>query len=62
KFTGRKFWHVGMYCPALEPVGRQLWWREFKRDDDYIEELESDLWSFKLLVDEYEAKLREKAA
>ena len=44
--TGRKFWHVGMYCPALEPVGRQLWWREFKRDDDYIEELESDLWSF----------------
>ncbi|HEJ2185283.1 TPA: lambda exonuclease family protein [Pseudomonas aeruginosa] len=60
--TGRKFWHVGMYCPALEPVGRQLWWREFKRDDDYIEALEEDLWQFKLLVDEYEAKLREKAA
>jgi hypothetical protein len=60
--TGRKFWHVGMYCPALEPVGRQLWWREFKRDDDYIEKLEEDLWQFKLLVDDYEQKLRSKAA
>lgn len=60
--TGRKWWHVGMYCPALEPVGRQLWWQEFKRDDDYIEQLEADLWQFKLLVDQYETKLRSKAA
>jgi len=60
--TGRKFWHVGMYCPALEVVGRQLWWQEFKRDDDYIEKLEDDLWQFKLLVDGYEEKLRSKAA
>ncbi|ROQ53616.1 lambda exonuclease family protein [Pseudomonas putida] len=60
--TGRKFWHVGMYCPALEAVGRQLWWAEFKRDDDYIEQLEVDLWQFKLLVDDFEAKLRSKAA
>lgn len=35
---------------------------EFKRDDDYIEQLEEDLWQFKLLVDGYEAKLRSKAA
>ncbi|KPA87033.1 YqaJ viral recombinase family protein [Pseudomonas asplenii] len=60
--TDRKFWHVGMYCPALESVGRQLWWKEFQRDDDYIEKLEADLWQFKLLVDQYEAKLRSKAA
>lgn len=60
--TGRKWWHLGLYCPALEPVGRQLWWREFQRDDDYIERLESDLWRFKLLVDEYEEKLRSEAA
>lgn len=60
--TGRKFAHIGMYCPALEPVGKQLWLQEFKRDDDYIEQLEVDLWQFKLLVDEYEAKLRSKAA
>lgn len=60
--TGRKFAHIGMYCPALEKVGKQLWLEEFKRDDDYIEQLEADLWQFKLLVDQYEAKLRGEAA
>lgn len=58
--SGRKWWHIGMYCPALEPAGKQLWWRQFERDDDFIEQLEADLWQFKLLVDEYEAKLRSK--
>lgn len=62
RVTGRKWWHIGMYCPLLKPVGRQLWLQEFKRDDDYIEQLEEDLWQFKLLVDGYEAKLRSKAA
>ena len=56
--SGRKWAHVGMYCPALESVGRQLWWKEFQRDEEYIEQLEADLWQFKLLVDQYEAKLR----
>ncbi|MDI1301985.1 MAG: YqaJ viral recombinase family protein [bacterium] len=56
--TGRKWWHIGMYCPALEPVGKQLWWQEFKRDDNHIEEMESELWQFKLLVDSYETQLR----
>lgn len=60
--TGRKFWHIGLYCPALAPVGRQLWWQEFKRDENYIEQLEQDLWDFKLLVDCYETQLRKKAA
>ncbi|MGE1156573.1 lambda exonuclease family protein [Pseudomonas kitaguniensis] len=60
--TGRKWWHIGMYCPALESVGRQLWWQEFKRDDNYIDKLEEELWEFKLLVDGYEEKLRSKAA
>ena len=58
--TGRKFWHIGMYCPDLAPVGRQLWWREFRRDEAYIEQLEQDLWGFKLLVDQYENALRSK--
>ncbi len=53
--------NIGMYCPALEAAGKQLWLKEFQRDDDYIEQLEADLWQFKLLVDEYEAKLRAKA-
>ncbi|BCD83631.1 hypothetical protein PSm6_00380 [Pseudomonas solani] len=56
--TGRKRWHIGMYCPALEPVGKQLWLKTFERDEAYIEQLEQDLWQFKLLVDQYEAKLR----
>jgi hypothetical protein len=60
--TGRKWWHIGMYCPLLKPVNRQLWLQEFKRDDDYIEQLESDLLEFKKIVDEYEVKLRSKAA
>lgn len=60
--TGRKWAHIGMYCPALKPVGRELWLGEYDRDDDYIEELERDLWEFKKLVDEYEARLRAKAA
>jgi hypothetical protein len=60
--SGRKWWHLGLYCPALAPAGKQLWWREFKRDDDYINAMEADLWAFKLLVDAYETKLRTKAA
>jgi hypothetical protein len=60
--SNRKWWHIGMYCPLLKPVGRQLWLQEFKRDDDYIEKLEEDLWQFKLLVDGYEEKLRSKVA
>lgn len=60
--TGRKTWHIGMYCPALKNVDKQLWWREFPRDDNYIEAMEADLWEFKLLVDGFEAQLRSKAA
>ena len=60
--TGRKWAHIGMYCPALKSVGRELWLGEYERDENYIEELERDLWQFKKLVDEYEARLRDKAA
>lgn len=55
--TGRKWWHIGLYCPALKPAGRQLWLREFARDDNYINALEQDLWEFKQLVDEYQTAL-----
>lgn len=60
--TGRKWWHLGLYCPALAPVGRQLWWQEFQRDDEYIDSMVDDLLEFKLLVDGYEQQLRRKAA
>lgn len=60
--TGRKRIHSCLYCPALESVGKQLWWQIIERDDDYIEAMEVDLWEFKLLVDEYEQTLRLKEA
>lgn len=60
--TGRKWWHIGLYCPALAPVGRQLWWKEFARDDNYIEAMEQDLWDFQQLVTSYELTLRKEAA
>lgn len=60
--TGRKWWHIGLYCPALEPAGKQLWWRQFERDDAYISSLEADLLEFKALVDHYETTLRADAA
>ena len=56
--TGRESWHIGMYCPALKKVGRQLWWKEFKRDDNYINAMESELMEFKALVDSLEQKLQ----
>lgn len=56
--TGRVRWYVGLYCPALEAAGRQLWWRVFDRDDDYINDLELDIIEFKALVDFYESELR----
>lgn len=60
--TGRNWWHICLYCPALKPVEKQLWWREFKRDDDFIEKMERDLWEFSQLVEQYEQQLRQHAA
>jgi hypothetical protein len=60
--TGRKYWHFALYCPALEPIGTELYWRHVERDDDYIESLEQDLVAFSDLVAGYERTLRQKAA
>lgn len=60
--TGRQWWHNCLYCPALEPVGKQFWMQEFKRDDNYIEDMERDLWKFAVLVSDYEKTLRTEAA
>jgi hypothetical protein len=59
---GRSWWHVGLYCPALASVGRQFTLVEVKRDDNFIEAMERDLIEFAAFVDQYEAKLRRKAA
>ena len=48
--TGRRWWDFCVYCPALEPIGRALFHRRVERDDDWIEAMETDLWSFAGLV------------
>lgn len=60
---GRSWWHFCLYCPALEPIGKQLWHKHVQRDDNYIEALEKDLIEFEKLVTQNEQILRmEKAA
>ena len=51
--TGRTWWHFVLYCPALEPCGREGHIVEVKRDDDYIESMEADLIAFDAKVEEY---------
>lgn len=58
---GRRFWHFALYCPPLKSIGRDLWWREWARDDNYIEAMEPELLEFKALVDITERKLRADA-
>jgi hypothetical protein len=55
--TGREWWHFGLYCPALQSIDRQFFWREVARDDDYIESMEADLIDFNRLVSGYQHKL-----
>lgn len=59
---GRKWWHVGLYCPALISVGKQFTMVEVHRDDEFIERMEKDLWEFAMLVTQYEQMLRQQAA
>lgn len=59
---GRKWWHVGLYCPALSPANKQFTMFEVQRNDDFIEAMEKDLWQFAMVVDQYEAALRKQAA
>lgn len=56
--TGRTTWHFGLYCPALAPVGADFTYRVLARDDDYINDLEQDLITFRALVLQYQAKLK----
>jgi hypothetical protein len=57
--TGRKWMHFGLYCPALEPINQALTIRVVHRDDEYIEELLSDLLEFDQLVETMQKQLIE---
>ena len=56
--TGREYAHFILYCPALKSIDRHLTIIEVERDDNYIEELEVDLFKFNALVNSYEEKLK----
>jgi hypothetical protein len=55
--SGRKWWHFGLYCPQLESVGCNFFWREIQRDDNHIEKMELELVDFSRLVATYKYKL-----
>lgn len=55
--TGRKWWHFGLYCPALEPCSKAMTIIEVARDDDYIDEMWADLLELDALVEDYRARL-----
>lgn len=57
--TGRKWWHFGLYCPALSAINKEFFWREIQRDDNFIEKMEQDLIGFNRLVIGYKEKLQE---
>jgi hypothetical protein len=59
---GRKWWHVGLYCPALEVAGKQFTMISVSRDEEFIEKMELDLIEFAGFVDQYEDALRRQAA
>jgi hypothetical protein len=60
--SGRRWWHFGLYYPDLAAIGLDFHLIEVERDDDYIADLERDLLSFKRIVDDYEARLRDMGA
>lgn len=56
--TGRRYWHFGLYCPALAVAGKDLTMFCIERDEAYIEAMENDLVKFSRFVDGYEQRLR----
>lgn len=52
--TGRAWWHLVLYCPALEPAGKELFIHEEERDEEFIEALERNLMEFERLVASYQ--------
>lgn len=60
--TGRKRWHVGLYCPALRVIGRHLTLVPIDRDENYIDSMWADLMRFDRLVEAYRAELAGQSA
>jgi exodeoxyribonuclease (lambda-induced) len=59
--TGRKWIDLVIWCPALEPIGKQITIHHIERNDDEINSLESDLTEFLNMVN-FNESLFKKAA
>lgn len=60
--TGREWCDFVMYCPWLEPVGKELFIKHVKRDEAYIESLQKDLFAFDRLVNQYVEQIKDTPA
>lgn len=60
--TGRAWWDMCVYCPALDACGRGFTRHRAYRDDAYITAMVEDLKRFADLVDQYERRLRDGEA
>jgi len=60
--TSRQWWHLGLYCPALAAIGRDLTVIPVQRDDAYIDKLEEALFDLDGLVEHYRGQLEQEAA
>lgn len=59
--SGRDWWHLGLYCPDLWVIGYELEVIPAERDQAYIEALREDLERFDAVVEDYVARLHERA-
>lgn len=58
--TGRKWWDMCLYFPALASVGKDFTRKRIMRDDNYIELLEQDLMEFETLVSSWQELLQQQ--
>lgn len=56
--TGWEWIDLIVYCPWLQPVGKELFVKRVWRNDDRIEALEADLLAFNALRETFEQALR----
>jgi len=60
--SNRKWCDFIQYVPALEHVGKDLFYIRVKRDDDFIDDMVAKLLTFEKRVTAYEQMLRQQAA
>lgn len=60
--SNRKWCDFIQYVPALEHVGKDLFYLRVQRDDNFIDDMVAKLLAFEKRVTQYENMLRQKAA